>query len=72
MLVLSRKEGETIVVDQGHITFKILEIRGDKVRVGVEAPPDVSVDRQEVWLSKQQEQAHAVCVPEADLVANSA
>lgn len=63
MLVLSRRKEETIIVDSGRITFKILEIRGDKVRVGIEAPPGVSVDRQEVWLSKQQEKVNAVHAP---------
>lgn len=38
MLVLSRKKNERIVID-GNITIVIVEIRGDKVRIGVEAPP---------------------------------
>jgi len=48
MLVLSRKAGEQIVINDT-ITVTIVEIRGDKVRIGIEAPADVAVHRQEVW-----------------------
>lgn len=47
MLVLSRKRNEQIVIDD-QITVKIVEIRGDKVRLGIDAPRDVSIHRQEV------------------------
>ena len=47
MLVLSRKIGERIVIDD-HIQVTVVGIQGDKVRLGVTAPPDVRVDRQEV------------------------
>jgi carbon storage regulator len=47
MLVLSRKKDETIVIN-GSIKVTIVEIRGDKVRLGIEAPRDVVVHRQEV------------------------
>lgn len=47
MLVLSRTKGEAIVIG-GDITVTVLEIRGDKVRVGIDAPRDVSVHRLEV------------------------
>jgi carbon storage regulator len=50
MLVLSRKRDEQIVIGQD-IVITIVEIRGDKVRLGIEAPPHVSVHRQEVYLS---------------------
>lgn len=48
MLVLSRKKNEQIVIGEGLITITIVEIRGDKVRVGITAPPDVKVHRKEV------------------------
>lgn len=51
MLVLSRKKNETIVVGNARIT--IVEIRGDKIKVGIEAPMEVNVDRLEVWEAKQ-------------------
>ncbi len=50
MLVLSRKENEAIVID-GEIVVTILEIRGNKIRLGIEAPKDVSVWREELVAS---------------------
>lgn len=48
MLVLSRKRNERIVIAGGEIVLTIVEIRGDKVRLGIEAPKDISVHRGEV------------------------
>jgi carbon storage regulator len=48
MLVLSRKKNESIIINDD-ITVTVVEIRGDKVRLGIDAPKDVSVHRQEVW-----------------------
>ncbi|MCS6866400.1 MAG: carbon storage regulator CsrA [Gemmataceae bacterium] len=48
MLVLSRKKNESIVINND-IVITIVEIRGDKVRLGIEAPKDVPVHRQEVY-----------------------
>jgi carbon storage regulator len=47
MLVLSRKIGETIVIGEC-IRLTILTIKGNQVRIGISAPPDVRVDREEV------------------------
>jgi len=47
MLVLSRKPGESLSIDE-NITVTIVEIRGDKVRLGIDAPKDIKVHRQEV------------------------
>ena len=47
MLVLSRKKNESIVINND-ITIVVVEIRGDKVRLGVEAPKEIPVHRQEV------------------------
>jgi len=48
MLVLSRKKNESVVINDD-ITIVVVEIRGDKVRLGIEAPKEVSVHRKEVW-----------------------
>lgn len=48
MLVLSRKKNESIVIDD-RIVITVVEIRGDKVRLGVEAPRDVPIHRSEVY-----------------------
>jgi carbon storage regulator len=51
MLVLSRKKNESIIID-GHIVT-VVEIRGDKIKLGIEAPREINVDRLEVWEAKQ-------------------
>lgn len=48
MLVLSRKKSESIVINDD-ITIVVVEIRGDKVRLGIEAPKEVPVHRREVF-----------------------
>lgn len=48
MLVLSRKKNECIVINND-IMVTVVEIRGDKVRLGIVAPKDVPVHRQEVY-----------------------
>jgi carbon storage regulator len=48
MLVLSRKKNESIVINSD-ITVTVVEIRGDKVRLGIVAPKEVPVHRQEVY-----------------------
>lgn len=58
MLVLSRKVNESIIVNND-ITIVVVEVRGDKVRLGVEAPKDVPVHRREVYDAiKRSEQAN--------------
>jgi carbon storage regulator len=47
MLVLSRKKNESIVICD-NITITVLEVRGDKVRIGIEAPKNIPVNRQEI------------------------
>ena len=48
MLVLSRQKNESIIINDD-ITIVVVEIRGDKVRLGVEAPKEVPVHRNEVY-----------------------
>ncbi|WP_432484576.1 carbon storage regulator CsrA [Kineococcus esterisolvens] len=48
MLVLTRKAGESVVIGD-EVVVRVLEVRGDVVRVGIEAPRHVQVHRQEVY-----------------------
>jgi len=48
MLVLSRKTNESIVIGE-NIVVTVVDIRGDKIRLGIEAPKHVSVHRREVY-----------------------
>ncbi len=48
MLVLTRKANESIVI-RDNIVITVVEIRGDKVRLGIEAPKEVPVHRREVY-----------------------
>ena len=61
MLVLSRKRSESIVID-GSIVITVVEIRGDKVRLGIEAPREVPIHRQEIFVAIAAEAEAAVPV----------
>jgi carbon storage regulator len=54
MLVLSRQRDESIIIGD-NIVITIVDIRGDKVRLGIEAPKEVPVHRQEVYEAIQRE-----------------
>lgn len=55
MLVLSRCRNEKILIGD-NIEVMIVDVRGDKVRLGIVAPEEVSIHREEVYLAIQQEQ----------------
>ncbi len=59
MLVLSRKRDESVVIDHGSIVITVVEIRGDKVRLGISAHPQVTIHRSEVEDSIAKEQKAA-------------
>ncbi len=48
MLVLSRQAGERVIID-GKIEVTIIDIRADRVKLGIVAPPEVAVHREEVF-----------------------
>lgn len=54
MLVLSRQRDESIIIAD-NIVITIVDIRGDKVRLGIEAPKEIPVHRQEVYDAIQRE-----------------
>jgi carbon storage regulator len=51
MLVLNRKTGEEIIID-GNIRVTVISLKGERVRIGISAPPDIQVDREEVHLKR--------------------
>jgi carbon storage regulator len=55
MLVLSRKPGEVLVVPQCGLTLTVLAVEGNRVRLGISAPDEIDVYREEVW--------HRICAP---------
>ena len=52
MLVLSRRIGERLVID-GNIVVTVIEVRGQQIRLGVEAPPEIPVWREEVAAKRE-------------------
>ena len=67
MLVLSRKTGQMIVVPNCDLTFTVLGVRGDYVRVGISAPRDIGVYRQEVWGRINEETGVEGVIPPAEI-----
>ena len=58
MLVLSRQRDESIIIGD-NIVVTVVDVRGDKVRLGIEAPREVSVHRREVYEAIQRENQQA-------------
>lgn len=67
MLILTRKMGEEITIGES-IVISVLEIRGSQVRLGVSAPPDVTIHRGEVYerICEQNREVGAVALSQAD------
>jgi carbon storage regulator len=66
MLVLTRRSSQSIVIGKD-IVVTVLEVRGDQVRIGVSAPRDVDVHREEVFLELQEANRSAAS-PSAEAV----
>jgi carbon storage regulator len=56
MLVLTRQPGESIVINED-VTVTLVEVKGDRVKLGFEAPRWIEIWRKEIWVEKQQERA---------------
>ena len=57
MLVLSRYKDQSIYIGDD-IVVTIVDVRGDRIRLGIEAPPDVPVHRQEIYEAIKRENSH--------------
>lgn len=69
MLVLTRKVDEEVVIGNADIVIKVVEVRGDKVKIGFEASPDIPINRSELWVQKQEEASadvNRVATPEGE------
>ncbi len=59
MLVLSRYKDQSIYIGDD-VVITVVDVRGDRVRIGIDAPPTVAVHRQEIYEAIQKEQADGV------------
>ncbi|MBF7144619.1 MULTISPECIES: carbon storage regulator CsrA [Pseudomonas] len=57
MLILTRRCAESLVIGEGEITITVLGVKGNQVRLGVEAPKEVTVHREEIYQRIHQEKA---------------
>ena len=72
MLVLSRKKNERIVIGE-NVVITVVEVRGDRVRLGIEAPQEVPIHRSEVHdaITKEQQSNSKDEVPQASAEVSS-
>ena len=66
MLVLSRREAQSIVIG-GNVVITVVSIRGDQVRIGIDAPRSVAVHRQEVAIAIEAANREALASADVDL-----
>ena len=67
MLALTRKRGESLVINN-NIEITVLEIRGDQIKLGIQAPKDVPIYRKEVYLQIQNENEEASGVDSIEIL----
>lgn len=67
MLALTRKKGESLVVNN-NIEITVLEIRGDQIKIGIQAPKEVPIYRKEVYVQIQKENEEATSIGGLDVL----
>jgi carbon storage regulator len=71
MLVLSRQLGERLVID-GQIEVTVVEIRPDRIKLGIVAPPEIEVHREEIFQKILARRSHPVSPEESQYLAEFA
>jgi carbon storage regulator len=64
MLILTRRVGETLMIGD-EVTVTVLGVKGNQVRIGVNAPRDVAVHREEIYERIKREQAEGIVRPQS-------
>lgn len=67
MLALTRKKGESLVINN-NIEITVLEIRGDQIKIGIQAPKEVPIYRKEVYVQIQKENEEATSIDGLDVL----
>jgi carbon storage regulator len=69
MLILTRRVGETVMIGN-EVTVTVLGVKGNQVRIGVNAPKDVAVHREEIYerIKREQDQDSGMSAPTAKIV----
>ena len=67
MLALTRKKNEAIVINN-NVEITVLEIKGDQIKLGIEAPKEVPIYRKEIYLQIQEANKAAMEVSDADAI----
>lgn len=67
MLILTRRIGETLIIGDD-VNITVLGVKGNQVRLGINAPKDVSVHREEIYLRIQQEKQGTEIETDEDVV----
>jgi carbon storage regulator len=67
LLILTRKVGESITIGDGLISVSVMEIKGRQVRLGIEAPPETTIHRQEIFLKIKEANEQATAAHASDL-----
>lgn len=65
MLTLSRKKGESLVINN-NIEVTVLDIRGDQIKIGIDAPKEIPVYRKEIFLEIQESNKKAMSIDALD------
>jgi carbon storage regulator len=64
MLALTRKVGESIIIDD-NVEITVISVHGDQIKLGIEAPRNIAIHRKEIYLQIQEENKAAAATSEA-------